>query len=135
MTAGDVATEAGIDLRVIRDKLPDTDPFRVPVVGAPRWMQLAWRPWVKGSAGPSRIYLRPELLAEPAAAGTLVMHELVHVDQWRRHGRIGFMGRYAAGYLKGLFEHRSFTSAYLNVAFEVEARMIADEIMSATGPR
>lgn len=135
MTAGDIASDAGLDLRTLRARLAHTDPFTVPVVAAPPWLERLWRPWVKGSAGPRRIYVRPELLDDPSSIARLVVHELVHVDQWRRRGRVGFLARYAAEYVEGLVRHRSFKAAYRSVAAEEEARMIADEVMAAGGAR
>jgi hypothetical protein len=135
VTAGDVISEAGLDLRMVRARLPNTDPFAVPVVAAPPWLERVWRPWVKGSAGPRRIFVRPGLLEDPSAIGRLVVHELVHVDQWRQHGRIGFLARYVGGYGQGLLQHRSFSAAYRNLALEEEARTIADEVMASGGAR
>lgn len=135
MTAGDIITEAGLDLRMLRAKLPNTDPFTVPVVAAPAWLERVWRPWVKGSAGLRRIFVRPELLDDPSTIGRVVVHELVHVDQWRRYGRIGFLARYVGGYLEGLVAHRGFDAAYRSVTLEVEAMRIADEVMAAGGAR
>lgn len=135
MTAGDIITEAGLDLRMVRAMLPDTDPFTVPVVAAPAWLERVWRPWVRGSAGPLRIFVRPELLGDPASIGRLVVHELVHIDQWRRYGRIGFLARYVGGYLQGLLQHGSFSAAYRNLSLEEEARTIADEVMAGGGAR
>jgi hypothetical protein len=52
----------------------------------------------------------------------LLAHELVHVEQWQAHGRIGFLARYVGGYLWALVRHRRHRAAYLAIPFEAEAR-------------
>lgn len=59
----------------------------------------------------------------------LLRHELVHVDQWRKFGSIGFIARYLGQFVweflklvvKGDFRNIMF-HAYYNIPLEVEAR-------------
>jgi hypothetical protein len=44
---------------------------------------------------------------------SLVLHELVHVDQNRRHGRLGFARRYGVGWAS--------TLSYRQIPLEAEA--------------
>jgi hypothetical protein len=55
----------------------------------------------------------------PSAA--LVRHELVHVRQWRRHGRIGFLARYVGWYVWRRLQRHGHLGAYLRIPLEVEA--------------
>lgn len=59
----------------------------------------------------------------------MLQHELVHVDQWRKFGSIGFIARYLGQFVweflklavKGDFRNIMF-HAYYNIPLEVEAR-------------
>lgn len=55
----------------------------------------------------------------------LVRHELVHVRQWRRHGPVGFLGRYIGSYLSGRLRRRGHRGAYLAIPLEIEAEWVA----------
>jgi Domain of unknown function (DUF4157) len=52
----------------------------------------------------------------------LLAHELVHVQQWSRHGVAGFLRRYLGAYARNLLRLRSHRAAYLAIPLEVEAR-------------
>ena len=55
----------------------------------------------------------------------LLAHELVHVEQWSRHGVLGFLGRYLGAYAKNMARLRNHRAAYLAIPLEVEARQAA----------
>jgi len=55
----------------------------------------------------------------------LLAHELVHVGQFARAGRIGFLVRYLRDYFRGLIRLRNHRAAYLAIPAEVEARQAA----------
>lgn len=52
----------------------------------------------------------------------LMAHELVHVQQWREHGAIGFLGRYLGEYLRARLRGQPHWAAYAAIPYEVEAR-------------
>ena len=52
----------------------------------------------------------------------LMAHELVHVQQWARLGRAGFLVQYLVAYVRNLARLRSHRPAYLAIPLEVEAR-------------
>ena len=52
----------------------------------------------------------------------LLAHELVHVQQWSRHGVTGFLRQYLGAYARNLARLRSHRAAYLAIPLEVEAR-------------
>lgn len=52
----------------------------------------------------------------------LVVHELVHVEQYREVGAVAFLARYVTDYLRGLASERSHQRAYLAIPAEREAR-------------
>ena len=52
---------------------------------------------------------------------TLVLHELIHVQQYINHGFSGFIIIYLFHFCKGLIKYKNWNKAYVNVPFEVEA--------------
>jgi len=52
----------------------------------------------------------------------LVAHELVHVEQWRRHGPVGFLRAYLGAYARGRRAGLAHAAAYRAIPFEAEAR-------------
>lgn len=52
----------------------------------------------------------------------LIAHELVHVEQWRDQGRIGFLVRYLTAYLVSRGRGAAHGAAYLAIPAEQEAR-------------
>jgi hypothetical protein len=67
---------------------------------------------------------RPASLAGIA----LIAHELAHCAQYKRHGTWRFRIMYAREWLVELFRHSSFTKAYFENRFEVEARVMEDMV-------
>lgn len=51
----------------------------------------------------------------------LLRHELVHVEQWRRHGVVGFLVRYLGSYMVWRLRGRGHWDAYRRIPFEVQA--------------
>lgn len=60
--------------------------------------------------------------AEHLGSATLLLHETVHVRQWRRYGTVGFLRRYLADYLRGRMNGLGHHQAYRDIRFEVDAR-------------
>jgi hypothetical protein len=58
----------------------------------------------------------------------LMRHELAHVRQVNRHGLVFFLARYVAEFLRLLWKHRSFNTAYSGISFEVEARAAEESL-------
>jgi Domain of unknown function (DUF4157) len=52
----------------------------------------------------------------------LIAHELVHVEQWRERGAVGFLAAYFGEYLRYRLEGQRHWAAYSSISFEVEAR-------------
>ena len=79
-------------------------------------------PFADGMTVGRTIIVRPE----KEHSLSLLAHELVHVEQWRR-GRARFMTGYVAAYLKNLPRLRSHRQAYLAIPAEEEARRRTEE--------
>lgn len=126
MTAADFIVAAGIDVDGLAAALPRVDPALVPVRPARRWFRATWARGIGAVAMPWAIYLHPRLLKRPPAdLGRLVVHELTHIDQWRRLGPLRWARRYLGDYLRGRRGGLSHEEAYRSIALEVEARAVA----------
>jgi hypothetical protein len=55
----------------------------------------------------------------------LLRHELVHVEQWRRHGAVGFLVRYLGPYGRARLRRYPHWAAYRRIPFEIEAEWTA----------
>jgi hypothetical protein len=70
---------------------------------------------------PGIVLIRPEC----TDSATLLLHESVHVRQWRSHGVTGFLRCYLGDYLRGRRRGLGHHQAYLAIGLEVEARVQA----------
>lgn len=52
---------------------------------------------------------------------TLIKHELIHVEQYEKHGVLGFLIRYFYHYIKGRLQGLSHWESYHAIPFEIEA--------------
>jgi len=88
---------------------------------APRWLKLVWRGQFAAITLPWSIYVRGSVTASPEFGGVL-LHELVHAEQWRRLGIVGFLRTYLTQYLQGRWKGQSHLDAYAAISLEAEAR-------------
>jgi hypothetical protein len=81
--------------------------------------------------GASAITIGPVISVRTRAAGNerLLRHELVHVEQWRRFGVLGFLRRYLGAYLVWRLRRHAHWDAYRRIPFEVEAEWTARSSM------
>ncbi|HVF74623.1 MAG TPA: hypothetical protein VM938_06205 [Acidimicrobiales bacterium] len=81
--------------------------------------------WVGGPVPPGSdaVTLGSLVIVRRSAAGSapLLRHEAVHVEQWRRHGIVGFLRRYLGDYLRLRLRGYGHRAAYWRIPFEVEA--------------
>lgn len=96
---------------------------QVKVAVAPAWLRKAWIGPVRAMALPRHIYVSQDWFDRIAAgqAKELLAHESVHIDQWRRHGRIGFLAKYLGDYLRGRAAGLPHAAAYRAIPFERDA--------------
>lgn len=59
--------------------------------------------------------------ARSAGNERLLRHELVHVEQWKRLGFVGFGRRYLGAYLRWRVHGHGHLDAYRRIPLEVEA--------------
>jgi len=105
---------------------PTIDPATIPVHAAPRWFRLMWSKGISAVAMPWGVYVHPDRLDRPAAeTGRLIVHELAHIDQWRRLGAIGWARSYLGDYVRGRRSGLGHHGAYRAIGLEKEARDVA----------
>ena len=81
---------------------------------------------------PWGIYLRAgayDRVVEGADARLLV-HEAVHIEQWRSRGATGFLARYLSDYLRGRAVGMSHSQAYRRISLEREAEALAQQTVN-----
>ncbi len=94
----------------------------VPIRPAPGWMTRLWRGPVVAMTLPWAIYVDREHLAS-GDVGPLILHELVHVRQWKRLGTWRFLRIYLVDYLRNRRAGMDHQHAYLGIRLEKEARV------------
>jgi hypothetical protein len=130
--AADYIAAAGIDTDRLAAALPRVDPGRVPVRPAPRWFRATWARGISAVALPWAVYLHPKHLDRPPGdLGRLLVHELTHIDQWRRLGPLGWARAYLGDYARGRCGGAGHAEAYRGIGLEVEARETARRLGGA----
>lgn len=73
--------------------------------------------------GAAAITLGPVVSVRRAAAADagLLVHELVHVRQWRELGLVGFLVRYVGAYVAWRLRGYGHWAAYRRIPLEIEA--------------
>ncbi len=138
--ARDALVAGGIDLETLRAVLPRVDPAHVTVSVAPRWFRALWGKRIAAVCMAWGIYVRPEVMArhrggaDPARVAHLMVHELTHLEQWRRLGGLRHALQYVGDYLRLRVAGRRHWEAYRAVRLEVEARQTA-RLVTSIGSR
>jgi hypothetical protein len=100
--------------------LDDVDVARVRP--APGWMTRSWIGPVAAMTLGRTVYVRRDVLdGDPPRLALLLVHELVHVRQWREMGAVRFLARYLGDYLRGRLAGRGHAEAYRAIRAEREA--------------
>lgn len=100
-------------------------PWWLPHIRAGRYAAITL-PW--------GVYVQEAALRRPAPAlAALIVHELVHVDQWRRLGVVRFAWRYAVSYGRNRRGGLDPAAAYRRIGLEVEARTVAGQVLADPG--
>jgi hypothetical protein len=125
-TVGAALDLLGVPRGVLADVMPRVRPDRVDLRVAPRWFAALWARGIAAVTTPWGVYVHPTTVPRFASAdsslGMLMVHELMHVEQLRRHGVPAHTLRYAADYVRGRRRGLRHWDAYRAVRFEREAR-------------
>jgi hypothetical protein len=88
-----------------------------------------FRVWVGGPVpkGADAITIRRTVIVRSGKedSASLLLHEAVHVRQWRRYGVIGFLVRYLSSYAVWRVRRKGHRGAYLRIPLEIEADWVA----------
>jgi hypothetical protein len=126
MNAGQLLQAGGIDSVRVHLLIQPIEPDFVRIRRAPALLRRLWGRENRAMTLRNTILLDPTLLAAAQdRAGTLLVHELVHVRQWHDLGVPRFLWRYLTDYLHGRFDGLGHRDAYLGIPLEVEARELA----------
>jgi hypothetical protein len=86
------------------------------------WLLVGWAaPGAAATTIGSVIMVRPQWEHDEH----LLRHELVHVEQWRRYGVVGFLARYLTPYVRARLRGYPHWAAYRRIPFEIEAEWTA----------
>jgi len=90
---------------------------------APRWLTAVWGDGVAAMALPRTVYVSSHTMSRLVGekARTLLIHEAVHVEQWRRYGWLRFLTGYLGAYVRGRAIGLPHHVAYRAIRFEREA--------------
>lgn len=132
MKAGRLLRETGYDTEALRVRIAPVDPDDIDLYPAARALRTLWRPGIKGVTHWKWVFVDPDFMrGDPDKLARLVIHELVHVRQYRDAGYVGFMVRYLYEYWKGRLGGKSPRQAYLDITAEAEAREATARIVAA----
>ena len=104
-------------------ELAATVPVRVP----PWWIRVVLRRRFAAITLPWGVYVRRDLLDSPESLERLMLHELAHVEQWRRLGYVRFLRVYLGEYFAARRSGASHMVAYYDISLESEARAAAGQ--------
>jgi hypothetical protein len=128
-------TASGISPDHVAFALPGIDFGQIVIRSAPSWLTRLWGKAVSAMTLRTTIYIRSDVLeAAPSVLGPLIVHELVHVQQWKQFGVVRFLWKYVAGYFGGRLTGLPHRDAYRVIPIEVEAREIANQLQGSIGP-
>lgn len=124
---------AGYDPEVVAQVAPGVDPAHLLVREARPWFERIYLRTSRALALPHVIYLHSRLYTRPRAeVARLLLHEFIHVSQWRRKGIPRFIAGFLGDYLVGRLRRRGHRAAYSSIRLEVEARMAVARV---AGPK
>ncbi|MBT8203348.1 MAG: hypothetical protein KJO87_08595 [Acidimicrobiia bacterium] len=126
------ALEAGgISLQAMVAVAPSVDPEHLLIREARPWFERLALRTSAAIALPYVVYVRADAYRRRRDELTdLVVHELIHVHQWRDEGYIRFAVIYVADYLRGRLRGDSHRDAYRAIRYEVEARRLTEVVRS-----
>lgn len=138
--ATDILLASGIDPERLHELMPRVDPDGVRVRVASPWFRRVWAKGIAAVALPNGIFVQPSIMdrfrsgAEPERSGRLIVHELMHIEQWRRLGARRHLSQYIGDYVRGRRRRLGHWEAYRAIRLEVEAREAAATV-TAEDPR
>jgi hypothetical protein len=133
VNAGRILREAGYDTEALRSQIAPVDPDRVNIWPASLLLRSMWRKGIQGQTHGRLVFVDPDVLhADPERLARLVIHELVHVRQYKTLGYLRFTYSYLREYVSGRLRGKTSRQAYLDISHEREARVVTAQVSSLT---
>ena len=135
--AADLLRAAGIAPDSLATLMPRVDPATVKVRVAAPWFRRLWAKGIVAVALPTGVFVQPIVMerfrtgAEPERWGPLIVHELMHIEQWRRLGAVRHVAQYVSDYMRSRLQGHGHWESYKAIRLEVEAREAASHIESS----
>jgi hypothetical protein len=132
--ADDILRAAGIDPASLQEVMPRVDPATIKVKVASPLFRRFWAKGIAAVAMPFGIFVQPAVMerfrtgAEPERFGRLIVHELMHIEQWRRLGMLRHATQYVGDYLRNRFQGFGHWESYRAIRLEEEARDVAARV-------
>jgi len=129
--ADDLLRSAGIDPAGLRELMPRVDPAAVKVRVASPLFRRFWAKGIDAVSLPFGVFVEPSVMhrfrsgSDPERSGRLIVHELMHIEQYRRLGALRHVTQYVGDYLRGRRLRLGHWEAYRAIRLEVEAREAA----------
>ncbi len=121
---------ANIDLASIQSVAPGVDLERLLIREASSLLEKLVLRSNAAIALPRVVYMHRRWYRRPRAeVARLVVHEVIHVSQWRQTGTAKFAVIYAFDYVRGRFQRRGHEDAYHGIRYEIEARAATDKVL------
>jgi hypothetical protein len=132
--ADDILRAAGIDPAALSEAMPRVNPAEVNVRVASPLFRRFWAKGIAAVALPTGVYVQPTVMerfrsgAEPERSGRLIVHELMHIEQWRRLGPFRHISQYLGDYIRNRFQGFGHWESYRAIRLEEEARDVAARV-------
>ncbi len=115
----------------VREAAPGVDFEHFLVREATPWVERLFLRRYAAIAFPHVIYMHSRWYRRPRAiVARLVVHELVHVSQWRQIGKLKFAALYIGDYLRGRLTRKGHEVAYREIRYEALARDATDRLFA-----
>lgn len=132
MNAGRILREAGYDTDALRVRIAPVDPDQINVWPASRLFRRLWRQGIRGVTHGRFVFVEPDVMrGDRERLARLVIHELIHVRQYRAAGYVRFVTSYLEEYWIGRLGGKTPREAYRDISHEREARELTERTVSA----
>ncbi|HUG31411.1 MAG TPA: DUF4157 domain-containing protein [Acidimicrobiia bacterium] len=132
MNAGRILRAAGFDTDALRVRIAPVDPDDINVWPASSLFRRLWRHGTHGVTHGRLVFIDPAVMVgDRRHLARLVIHELIHVRQYRATGYLHFVTSYLREYLKGRIGGLSPDEAYRQISHEREARELTERTLAA----
>lgn len=132
MNAGRLLRASGYDTDALRVRIAPVNPDYINIWPASRVFRRFWRRGIRGVTYGSLVFVDKDVMrGDPEHLARLVIHELIHVRQFRSAGHLRFVMAYLKDYWTGRLGGKSPSEAYRDISYEREARELATRTINA----